>query len=201
MIDANEMDFLNEIEGVDVYLLDQLMKGTIKSSHRILDAGCGNGRNLALFYKNKWNAVGIDPNDELIRSLKDKFQEYSDRLFVTSIEDYRDTNGFDVIVCNAVLHFAKNHSQFDTMFSQLNQNLKPGGLLFIRMTSDIGLNFEGNTNTGVYLLPDNSYRYLITRKRISELLREFQYELLDPIKTVNVNDLRCMTTLVFRKGF
>lgn len=67
------MNFLNNIKDVDIYLLDQLMKGNIKSSDRILDAGCGNGRNISLFLKNKWNAVGIDPNEVLIQGIKDKY--------------------------------------------------------------------------------------------------------------------------------
>lgn len=85
------------------------------------------------------------------------------------------------------------------MFNQLDKNLKHAGMLFVRMTSNIGLNLNEITSTGVYFLPDDSNRYLITRKRINELLRDFQYEFVEPVKTVNVNDSRCMTTLVFRK--
>ena len=85
------------------------------------------------------------------------------------------------------------------MLDQLDRNLRPGGLLFIRMTSDIGLTLDNPGNDGVFLLPDNTKRYLISRVQVDELLKKCQYILEEPVKTVNVDGLRSMTTLVFRK--
>ena len=175
------------------------MKGNINSNHRILDAGCGGGRNLSLLINNDWNAVGIDSNQDVIHRLQARFPNKIKDFIVSSVEEYDDNSGFDAIICNAVLHFAEGHNHFDAMFESLNNNLKPGGLLFIRMTSNIGLDLENVNSSGVYLLPDNSRRYLITKNKIEEVRQKYPLRLEEPIKTVNVNDLRCMTTLVFRK--
>jgi hypothetical protein len=68
------------------------------------------------------------------------------------------------------------------------------------MTSNIGLEGGYKEGTdGCYSLPDGSLRYLITRELISELVDEFNLEHIEPVRTINVNDLRCMTTLVIGK--
>lgn len=193
------MNELDNIKGVDIYLLDQLMKGNIHSKHRILDAGCGKGRNLSWFLNHDMDAIGVDPKVECIEKLRERFPNRSKQLKVSTIEDFQDDFGFDVIICNAVLHFAKDHDHFNRMFRQLDKNLNKDGMLFIRMTSDIGLKLNETSTDGVYLIPDNSKRYLITREKIDELICSYSYELIEPVKTVNVNDLRYMTTLVFRK--
>lgn len=41
---------LNKLLGnIDIYLLDQILKGRFTKEMRILDAGCGEGRNLIYF--------------------------------------------------------------------------------------------------------------------------------------------------------
>ena len=193
------MKFLEEIEGVDIYLLDQLMKGKIESSHRVLDAGCGKGRNLKPFIENEMDFIAFDPNVEYINSLKFDHPDLSERFYVSSIENFTDPFGFDIVVCNAVLHFATDHNHFFDLFKQLDRLVNQGGMLFIRMTSNIGMEFTEPIENGVFRLPDNSIRYLITRNQIDLLLKKYHYSLEEPLKTIIVDGLRCMTTLVFRK--
>jgi len=86
------------------------------------------------------------------------------------------------------------------MFASLSKALAKNGILFIRMTSDIGISLESKGHEGVFNLPDDSRRYLITRAKVDDLLSEFSLSLLEPVKTVKVEDLRSMTTLVFLKN-
>lgn len=151
-----------------------------------MDAGCGTGRNLKFFLRYQFSCVAIDPNEYVISELKLLFPENKDQFFNSTIEEFQDPVGYDAIICNAVLHFASNDDHFDLMFEKLIDLLKPKGVLFIRMISE----------NGVYQLPDRSSIYLLTEGKVAELLNKHPIELKEPIKTVNVNNLRCMTTLV-----
>ena len=79
--------------------------------------------------------------------------------------------------------------------------LKPGGLFFARLASNIGI--EGlvrDFGNGRYGLPDGTERYLVTEAQLLEETERVGGELLDPIKTTVVAGQRAMTTWVLRKG-
>jgi len=194
------MSDLKRIKNVDIYLLDQFFKGNLNSNQRVLDAGFGKGRNLRFCIQEGMDVKGIDPNPDYVQILSAEFPELSANIIHSSIEDFIDTEGFDFIICNAVLHFAKDHKHFDRLIMKLSSLLREDGVLFVRMTSDIGIEEEIEENdTGVHVIPDQSTRYLLTREKITEILAVNKMELLEPVKTVNVEDIRCMTTLVLKK--
>ncbi|WP_255459102.1 class I SAM-dependent methyltransferase [Mucilaginibacter lacusdianchii] len=56
---------------IDIYLFDQLLKGTYANSRKILDAGCGGGRNLVYFLQNGYEVYGVDPNPQAIEAVKE----------------------------------------------------------------------------------------------------------------------------------
>ena len=58
-----------QINKIDLYLLDQILKGRYKEGSKVLDAGCGRGRNIELFLKNDFIVYGVDRKDEVIESL------------------------------------------------------------------------------------------------------------------------------------
>lgn len=193
------MKNLEFIKNVDIYLLDQCMKGNISKASKVLDAGFGKGRNFRFLLSQGVDVVGLDSKIEYVNHLKKEFPVENHRIFHSSIEGFKTQNKFDFIVCNAVLHFAKNHAHFNEMFEKLIELLTENGVLFIRMTSNIGLESHlENGKDGVYKIPDGSTRYLISRNQIDEFIQENKLKLIDPVKTVNVDDLRCMTTLVLQ---
>ncbi len=194
------MEQIRELGNVDIYVIDQLLQGAIHANQTILDAGCGSGRNFSYLANHNFNITGIDPNEEHIRNLRLQFPEYNHRLHISSIEDFKPSHSFDYIICNAVLHFAKDHEHFNLMFSSLVSLLAQNGILFIRMTTDHGLNGDYVNDNGVFDLPDESTRYLITRDQLTELCNEHNLELIQPFKTVLVEDLRSMATIVLRKS-
>jgi 2-polyprenyl-3-methyl-5-hydroxy-6-metoxy-1,4-benzoquinol methylase len=194
------MKYIRELGNVDVYVIDQLLKGAIHNKLRLLDAGCGSGRNFSYFANNNFNITGIDPIEEHIRNLKSQFPNLNNQLSPSSIEDFLPKQSFDYIICNAVLHFAQNHDHFDQMFEKLLSFLEKDGTLFIRMTTDHGLDNLAHRDTGVHDLPDGSTRYLINRKKISELCDRHQVSLVAPFKTVLVEDWRSMATIVLKRN-
>lgn len=190
----------NLIGNTDIYLLDQLLKGRITESSKVLDAGCGGGRNLHLLIENNIDFTAFDPNENRILDLVKRHPNSKDFFQVATLENFKSIEKFDFIICNAVLHFAESHVHFESMFSSLVKLLAKSGVLFIRMTSDIGIeNKVQEIKNGTYSIPDGSIRYLLTRLKMNEMIQKYDLEFIEPLKTVNVNDMRCMSTLVLRK--
>ena len=75
----------------------------------------------------------------------------------------------DVVIASAVLHFASGHEHFDAMLAGLWRMLAPGGLLFARLASSIGIADRIiPLGDGRYRLPDGSDRYLLDEKRLTD---------------------------------
>jgi len=186
----------NTLGNVDVYLLDQLMKDRYSESDIILDAGCGSGRNFSFMSSLGFNIKGCDTNESTISKLKQ--QHPTKELKVSNLKDLPyNSNYFDHIICNAVLHFATNDTEFKTMISELKRVLKPNGTLFIRMTSVFGIENLLIPKGGQFLLPDGSNRFLLNNEHMNYL--KLNFEFIEPLKTVNVSNLRCMSTLILKK--
>jgi len=191
----------SSIGNIDIYLLDQILKGKYKSGDTILDAGCGKGRNLKWFYQNDFTIYGIDAVDKNINTVKEIYPKQQEHFSVQHLDQLNfDDNKFDHIICSAVLHFAKSESHFIKMVSELVRVLKPNGTIFIRMTTIDGIQDKVKLiDKGVYHLPDGTNRFLLTQELLHRIQSEFNIQLIEPYKFVNVSNLRCMTTLVFKK--
>ncbi len=192
---------VNDIGGIDIYLLDQILKERYEAEAVILDAGCGTGRNLKWFYKHVYELYGVDTNSSSLQVAKEKYPKISDQLSVQNLDvlNFKD-HLFDHVICSAVLHFAQHTQHFLNMFSELVRVLKPGGSLFVRMTSKESIeDFVTPIADGVYLLPDTTKRFLLTDSLLNQLLDMHPLQLVAPKKYVNVDNTRCMSTLVFVK--
>lgn len=212
------------------------MKGRYQPKETILDAGCGHGRNLHWFLQNDCIIYGVDQDESAIDDLRRKLSPplseppppapsklppalgepppaLSERFRAAGLDalPFNDKY-FDHIICSAVLHFAKDTTHFHRMVAEIVRVLKPNGSLFIRMTSDIGIEDKVHRlgppdpldaldplAGGVYQIPDGSTRFLLTRSLLAETMQKNKLSFLEPFKTVNVNDLRCMSTLVLNR--
>ena len=107
----------------------------------------------------------------------------------------------DVVISSAVLHFARDDAHFQAMLDGTWSVLKPGGLLFCRLASSIGIEDQVRQLSGRrFLLPDGSERYLVDEKFLMHLTAELGGQLADPLKTTVVQNQRSMTTWVVRKN-
>ncbi len=197
----NIKELKSEIEGIDIYLLDQILKERYQQNDVILDTGCGSGRNLKWFYENKFTVYGVDSLESRIEEVKEKYTEQHSNFSVQNLDQLQFENHFfDHVICSAVLHFAQNKQQFKRMVAELFRVLKPGGSLFIRMTSNFGIEDKVQSiSDGVYYLPDTTNRFLLTSDLVAYLKETFSFTYLELLKTVNVNNIRCMSTLVLKK--
>ena len=197
---------IEEIGNMDIYLLDQLMKGRIAKSMKILDAGCGIGRNSEFFIRNNFNIFGVDSDERAIQNAKEQIVLWNaqfdlERFFVANlIEIPFPVNNFDFIISSAVLHFSKDRAHFKKLFEELVRVLKPGGILFIRMTTKHTLaHLAQQLHDDVYHIPDGSTRYLLDVDYLKDLMTKNKLSFIDPYKTVNVEDVRTMAVVVLQK--
>ncbi len=201
-----QTDLQQQYGNIDIYLFDQLLKGTYDNCRKILDVGCGGGRNLIYFLRNGYEVYGVDPNASAVEAVKALSEKLSPAnpphaFKVASAEDlpFEDVR-FDLVISSAVLHFAKNEAHFDSMLHSMWRVLKSGGYFFARLASDIGIEkLVQHLGNGRYLLPDGSERFLVNESVLLNYTKTLGGYLHEPIKTTNVQNLRCMTTWSMQK--
>jgi len=191
---------------IDIYLFDQLLRGRLQPGMRVLDAGCGSGRNLVYFLRSGFEVFGTDADPDAIESVRMLAATLAPHLpganfRAEPVEEMSFPDRFaDAVLSSAVLHFARDDRQFDAMVADMWRVLKPGGLLFCRLASTIGMESRVRQTAGRrHLLPDGTERYLVDEARLIELTRTLAGTLVDPLKTTIVQNQRCMTTWVVRK--
>ena len=198
---------LEQFGQIDIYLFDQLLKGRIARGMTILDAGCGSGRNLVYLLREGYEVYAADGDPGAVDRVRRLARALAPRPLpasnfrVEALESMSfDEACADVVLCSAVLHFARDDAHFDAMVQGVWRVLKPGGLLFCRLASTIGLekrveHIEGRR----YRSPDGAERYLVDEALLLRHSERLGGELADPLKTTIVQDQRAMTTWVMRK--
>lgn len=200
---------LNELLGnIDIYLLDQILKGRFTKEMKILDAGCGEGRNTIYFLNEGYQIFGVDSNPIAIQMARIYAQtiqkDYDVFRFQTGLIGSMPFHqgAFDAVISSAVMHFAKSEPEFFNMMDDMVRVLKPGGILFLRMTTGQGNMQEKSPHLGdgVYLLPDGSERFLFTDSLEKEIVSKYKFKYLEPAKSVLVHGQRAMGVFVWVKG-
>lgn len=190
---------------IDVYLFDQMLRGRIAPGMRVLDAGCGYGRNLVYLLREGYAVYGVDADAEAIEETRALARALAPKLpaenfRVEPIERMRFPDGFaDAVLSSAVLHFAADEEQFDLMLRSMWRVLKPGGVFFCRLASTIGMAHRHVTGRR-FVSPDGVERFLVDEAFLMGYTERMGGDLLDPIKTTVVQGQRSMTTWVVRKA-
>lgn len=200
------MNLLEQFGQIDIYLFDQFLRGRILPGMRVLDAGCGSGRNLVFCLREPYEVFGVDANPEAIAAVRSLATALAPHLPATNFRvENLEAMSFpdawaDVVISSAVLHLARDDEQFKAMLLGTWRVLRPGGMLFCRLASSIGMeNQIGRVSGRRFRLPDRSERYLVDEPMLSGLAEELGGELLDALKTTVVQNQRSMTTWVLRK--
>lgn len=197
---------LDELGPIDIYLFDQILKGRLPPGSRILDAGCGGGRNLHFFLRNGYPVAGTDTSPAALTEVRARARrlapELPDHAFrADPVEDLSFPDGaFDAVIASAVLHFARDEDHFRRMLAELWRVLASGGLLFARLATTVGNEERVERREGRrFRLPDGTERFLADEALLDDLAAKLGARPLEPLKTTLVARLRAMTTWVVEK--
>lgn len=202
------VDLREYLGPMDIYWIDQFLRGRVEPGMKILDAACGSGRNLTYPLREGYEVYGLDTDPKAIETVRRLAGELApetpkESFRVESIEETTFPDGLaDAVISSAILHFAEDDEHFRAMLLGTWRLLAPGGLFFCRLASSIGIEEELRPLEGDgrrFRLPDSSDRYLVDEVLLAELERELGARRLDPLKTTLVQKQRSMTTWVLRK--
>ena len=199
-----ELSVQEQFGQIDIYVFDQILRGNIARGMKVLDAGCGYGRNLVHLLRDGVEVFAVDASAEGVAHVTALAAELApglpaENFQVAALEKMPFADGFvDVVICNSVLHFARDGQHFLAMVEELWRVLRPGGMLFCRLGSRIGMEFE-RVRGHVYRIGDGSEWFLVDEAALMDMTRQMDGVLVDPLKTTIVQDYRCMTTWVVRK--
>ena len=196
----------NELGNADLILIDQILKNRFHKHMRILDAGCGEGRNMVYFIRQNFNIYGIDCNKEAVQMARVLCKSINKTYEVENIQPFSIEDNpfpdhfFDAVLCINVLHTAKDRTSFFLLLDHLIQLLKPDGLLFLSMQSKIGLSEirrEKYHHNGSYTEENGNLYFsddLLSEIRAHEGLME-----IEPVKTIMIDDNKSYTYLFIQK--
>lgn len=198
------MNVQEQFGHIDIYVFDQILRGNIAPGMRILDAGCGYGRNLVHLLREGCEVFAVDASVEAVEHVRALAEQLAPNLPATNFRvlqiekmDFPD-NFADVVICNSVLHFARDEAHFLAMLEHLWRAVRPGGMLFCRLGSRIGMNFE-RLRGNIFRINDGSEWFLVDEAELMKMTDHMDAIMVDPLKTTIVQDYRCMTTWVLRK--
>lgn len=201
------LDIKTQFGEIDIYLFDQLLRRRISPGMKILDAGCGKGRNIVYLLQAGYEVFAADPDPDAIQAVRGLAARYAPRLPMTNfrVEPVEDMTFADqcveVVVSSAVLHFARDDAHFWAMLRGSWRVLRSNGLFFCRLASSIGMEGRFQRIEGRrFLLPDSTERYLVDEAMLLDATAALGGNLADPLKTTIVQNQRCMTTWVIRKA-
>jgi len=197
-VDIAELN--NEIGDIDLFLLDLILKGTVEKNMRVLDAGCGSGRNLFYFLRQGYEVKGIDKSESEVRAanFQSRSLECGDVCSVGALRSMPfPANSFDFIICSRVLHFSESKEDFTVQLAELARVLSSKGLLYLSMDAMIGMEQRvRKMDESKFQFPDGSIRFMLTQETLEEIEKSWSHEI-EP-RTVNFNGQHGETTLVLK---
>lgn len=171
---------------IDLFLFDQLLKGNFNNRRILLDAGCGEGRNLKYFISSGVEVYGIDTSAAAIRMAGMVYRNRA-TFQQAAIEDQPFAEDhFEAILCINVLHHCRDEDEFIKIWEALVNMLKPEGILFIRTL----VKAEEPVEESLFLL---------THELLEKLVYTHKLHWIEPFKKEVMSDGKALGVLVFTK--
>ena len=139
--DEHASQYFERTSQVDLAALYKEFLKYIPAGGRIMDLGCGSGRDVKWFREHGYDAYGLDASEDLVKIARNQLGIPVDSGL---IEEWVADEIFDGIWCCASLMHLDDIS-FDRFLSNLRYNLRTGGALFISVKEgiDSGVSEDG----------------------------------------------------------
>lgn len=161
----SEATFGNDVSGIRDRFLTHLPEGA-----RILDLGCGSGRDTLAFRNLGYDVVAVDGSEGMCRVAERNTGMPVRRLMFSDL-DYE--NEFDgVWACASLLHLPMD--ELKDVMVKVRMALKPGGVLYV--------SFKEGEFSG---MRDGRFYTDLTEDGLRRLADETVFELLDLMKNID----------------
>ena len=108
----------------------------ITPSHKILELGCGEGRDAYPLLQKGYSLLATDLSEAAIRYARKKWPEFSDHFAVLDCVNGTYSQRFDFIYAVAVVHMLVEDSDRNAFYAFLREHLTLGGLALICTMGD-----------------------------------------------------------------
>jgi len=153
----------------------------IKNKQKLLDLGCGGGRNTVLAAELGFDIYCIDPNEEMLNQTKLKLKKFYDgkelekRIQKGSVFDLPYGNeSFDVVICTGVFHQTKSKRMYEKAIKETSRILKKNGILitniFTNRLIDKSLNKIGKN---LFITKEGLYMTLLSKEQFLSLCKKY----------------------------
>ena len=124
--DENAKDFKERTFDLKMVALYEPFLSRLREGARILDAGCGPGRDLSAFARMGYKITGMDASKEMVRLAREASGE---EVLHLSFQDINWDGEFDgVWACASLLHVPE--AELPEVFRRISRALRLGGLLY-----------------------------------------------------------------------
>ena len=131
--DKHASFYFDRTSQVDFVALYEEFLKYVPAGGRIMDLGCGSGRDVKWFRDHGYEAFGLDASERLV---KIACEELGIPVEVGFIEEWIADEAFDgVWCCASLVHL--DDDNLDQFLSNLRYNLKKGGALFMSVKEGI----------------------------------------------------------------
>jgi 2-polyprenyl-3-methyl-5-hydroxy-6-metoxy-1,4-benzoquinol methylase len=132
--DDNALEFIHDTSGVDMSALYEPFLERVPAGGRILDAGCGAGRDTRAFLSMGYDVVAMDASAKMVEAAK----ALTGRLVLQiRFQDIDWVAEFDGIwTCASLLHVPR--AEMEDAWRRLIRALKPGGVWFMSFKNGSG---------------------------------------------------------------
>uniref|UniRef100_Q01TQ4 Methyltransferase type 11 n=1 Tax=Solibacter usitatus (strain Ellin6076) TaxID=234267 RepID=Q01TQ4_SOLUE len=125
--DAHAAEFCESTVSVDMRMLYGPFLTEIPAGGRILDAGCGSGRDSLAFARMGYQVVAIDASSEMVNATRRLTGLEARQLPFDALEFDNEFDG--IWACASLLHIARQ--DLDAVLARLTKALRPGGVFYL----------------------------------------------------------------------